>query len=199
MDFDDLLTRSEQRPREFRDVPVCLDADLAREKENLLAALEEAKALDAKDKRLAGPSDVNAAPIQERLDALAVAAKDALVMLRFYKLPGDAWNELTSHFPVRADVPVDRHFGYNIDGIVPAAAAFKRDGVAYGVRLDGAGDDAVEVELTDTQWTRLLGVISGPEVGDIQDAIWSMNEIDPGRRLDALVKGYGAARSSETK
>lgn len=188
MSFDDELTTAEQN-RPTKDVTVCLDGELAREREELLAALEAAEAKDNLDLRLAGPNDVNAAPVRERLEALAEAAKGALKTLRFTRLEGDKWAELTSRHPVRIDVPMDRHYGYNYDAVCGAAAMLS------GVLVEG---DEV-VSLSAEQWARLLKVLSGNEVGLIRDAVFTLNEYEPSKRLDALVKGFGAASGSVTQ
>jgi hypothetical protein len=195
--FEDLLTRSENAPRKHVDVEVCLDAELVEQRDALLDLLKTAKAEADADQRLSAGEHPQVTALRERLDALTEAARDSMVTLRFYRMPGSEWNELTSHHPVRADVPIDRHYGYNIDTLGLAAAAHVDDstGQAYGFRVEG--DE--EVTLTPEQWVRLFRTLSGPEVSGIVDTIWAMNEAEPARRLDALVKGFGAARRSETK
>jgi len=169
--------------RPTKDVQVVLDGELSIERDRLLAQLENA----GDDQRLGAKSEAD--EIRERLDALAEAAADSLVTLRFTRMPGREWAELNSHHPVRPDVPLDRHFGYNYDALCEDAA--KRS----GVRVEG---DEV-VSLTDEEWAELFDVLSGSEIGLIRDAVWSLNEYEPQQRLNTLVKGLGAATRSDKK
>lgn len=194
--FDEQLAEAQARPRDHKDVPVCLDAELSAERERLLDELEAAQKLDESDKRLAGPANVNAAPIIERLDALADAARDAIVTLRMKRLPGDEWAVITSLHPVRVGVAIDMHYGYDYDAVCAAAATHQSEnGEVYAFRLDG--DE--EIPMTREQWARLFSVISGAEATEIRDAIWSLNEYEPTKRRNILVKGFGAASRSDKK
>ena len=173
-----LAAAREARPT--KDVQVALDGELAIEREKLMAALDAA----SDEQRLASVSEKD--EIKARLDALTETANDALVTLRFTRMSGRAWAELTSKHPVRVDVPIDRRYGYNYDAACEAAA------VVTGVRVDG---DSLE-PISEEEWRDLFDVLSGNEVGLIRDAVWSLNEFDPQQRLDALVKSSGAASRS---
>lgn len=194
--FDEMLAAQAAKPRPYKDVPVCLDADLADKREALLDELEEARAKDESDVRLSGPSDAHSAPIVARLDELTAAAQDSLITLRFRQLPGREWAALTLVHPVRVESPLDRQYGYNVDAVVAAAAAYVGPGaVSYGFRLDG--DE--EVVLSPTQWASLFDVLTGSEIVSIRDAIWGLNEWEPEQRIQALVKASGAAARSENQ
>lgn len=197
MNFDELLTRSEQRPRTYKDVPVCLDGDIADRIAALREQLTQVAAETAADQRLAAGENPQITDLQQQIDELREAAQQSLVTLRFYRIPGHAWSELSLHHPVRADVPVDRHYGYNISTLSLAAAAYvdTDTDTPYGFRLEGEEEHRLTLE----QWARLFAVLSGSEVTDVQNAVWSLNEAEPANRLDALVKDSGAARRSATK
>lgn len=195
--FDERLAAAKAKPRPHADVTVCLDQDAADERDRLVEALGEATAKDEADKRLAGPSDVNARPIQEALDALQATMRDSLVTLRFVQLHGYDWAELTTKHPARRGVELDMAYGYNLDAVVRAAAKFedpKRPGKRYALRLEG--DDWVA--LTDKQIDDLWETLTGSEVSNIRDAVWGLNDFLPNQRIEALVKGFGAATRSET-
>lgn len=194
-DFDEQLAAAKAAPRPHKDVKVCLDANLATERERLLNELEAARELDAADPRLAS-GDVHAGPIQARLDALAVAAQASLVTLRFRRLPGDEWLEITSRSPVRIDVAIDLNYGYNYDGACALAATHvSPDGTRYAFRMEGDQ----EIPLEPSQWHTLASVLAGPDVSDCRDAIWALNQFEPDKRLNELVKGFGAATRSEAE
>ena len=185
MDFDELLAAAESAPTPSRTVRVCVNPSVAEKRAALLKALEEAKTADAKvssdDQRLAAPSVTST----ERTDA-AAADLDAfddevlksLVTLKFTRLDGQKWALLTSANPMRVDVALDRHYGYNYDTVTGLAAR------ASGVRVDDDG----EHPLTPEQWDRLLRVLSGHDVQVIRDAVWTLNEYEPSQHIEALVK-----------
>jgi hypothetical protein len=190
MDFDELLTAAEQAPTPSKVVRVCIDPTVAVKRAGLLAAVDEAKKADAKAE--AGDQRLGAAveKVTARTDA-AVAELEAfdtevvksLITLKFTRLEGQIWALLTSAFPMRIDVALDRHYGYDYDAVTEAAAR------RSGVRVDDDG----EHPLTDEQWQRLWKILSGHDVGQIRDAVWTLNEYEPEQHIDALVKDFGAA------
>jgi hypothetical protein len=170
-----------------KDVTVVLDGD-TNERDRLEAELEAAD----DDTRLASKSPAD--EIRERLAELE--ATGSVETLRFTRLPGKDWSVLTSLHPVRPDVMIDRHYGYNFDAVCEAAARFRdKSGRAYGARLE----DGIPVELTNHEWSELFDVLSGSDIGKIRDAIWALNEYEPEQRRQALVKGSGAATRSDAK
>jgi hypothetical protein len=179
--------------RPTREVKVVLDGEIAAERERLLEQVESAK--KSTDGRLSKKSPN--VELQERLSALNEAAQDALVTLRFTRLAGRDWAELTSRFPARLTVPIDLNYGYNYDMVCEFAAR------ESGVRIVDGEEVPLVVEEkskdnpnpTD-EWADLFDALSGNEVGLIRDAIWKLNEHDPAVRLNTLVKGFGAAKRS---
>jgi len=192
MDFDDVLAEAEQEPATDVTVQVCVKPSVAKKMAVLLARLDTAIAEDARDsaipeQRLAAPDP---APVTRRQDAVQAEIDDlqdevdkSLITLRFTRLDGEKWADLTSANPMRLGVALDRHYGYNFDAVSVAAAQMS------GVRVDEDGDH----ELTDEQWERLLKLLSGYDRKLIRDAVWTLNEYGPQQLVDALVKGSGAA------
>lgn len=190
MNLDELLTAAEETPTPSRIVRVCVNPSVAEKRAQLLDQLEKARRADKKqadgDQRLGASTEPNA----ERTDA-AIAALEAfdeevlksLVTLKFTRLEGDKWALLTSAFPMRVDVALDRHYGYNYDAVSEHAA--RRTGVQV--------DDDGEHPVTEEQWTRLFKILSGHDVQAIRDAVWTLNEYEPAQHVEALVKGFGAA------
>lgn len=176
-----LAAAREARPS--KDVQVILDGEFALERERLTAELAHAD----DDARLSSKSAAD--EIRERLEALTAAAQDSIITFRFKRLSGRVWADLTSRNPVRLDVPIDKHYGYNYDAVCEAAASLN------GVRIEG--DE--EVPLSNEEWAELFDVLSGAEIGLIRDAVWELNEWEPSQRLNALVKGFGAATRSDSK
>jgi hypothetical protein len=183
-----LAAARESRPT--KDVSVILDGDVAAEKARLVEKLRDADG----EQRLGVASDAD--KIRARLSELEDAASDALVTLRITRLPGRDWANLTSKNPVRVDSPIDRHYGYNIDAVTEAAVRFRdKNGRVYAHRIE----DGDPVEMTDAEWDDLYEVLSGSEVTEIRDAVWSLSEWEPQQRVADLVKASGAATRSVSK
>jgi hypothetical protein len=189
MNFKEQLAAA-RAARPFKDVVVVLDGAVSAERERLEKELETAAA----DTRLASLSPAD--EIQKQLDELEERSADSLLTIRLTRLPGRDWSNLTSKCPVRPDVPIDRHYGYNYDAACEAAARYRdTSNVAYGARLE----DGEPVDISDDEWGDLFDVLSGSDIGKIRDAVWSLNEYEPEQRLNALVKGSGAASRSVSK
>lgn len=192
-----LAARKDARP--FKDVQVLLDDHLQGERERLEAEL--AKLGNRNDKRLASKSP--AEEIQEQIDAL-YKDDDGLITLRFRRIPGNVWARLTSRNPARLDSPVDRQYGYNIDGVCEAAVRYvDADGAAYACVIDNGEEITLKVEEKTIhnqkpvdEWGDLLAGLTGTEVQDIRDAVWELNEYSTQKRIAELVKASGAATRS---
>lgn len=189
MDLDELLTKAEESPAPSRTVRVCVNPEVAKQRAVLLAALDDARVQDSReedaDARLgaAPPADTRAKDAVAELEKFDEEAARALVEIRFTRLPGTDWAKLTSTFPMRIDVALDRTYGYNFDAVSEAAAR------SSGKLLTDDG----ETEITGDQWDRLFTVLAGHDVEQIRDAVWTLNEYEPQQHVAALVKSYGAA------
>lgn len=190
MNFKEQLAAA-RAARPYKDVQVVLDGVISAERERLEKALESA---DTGDGRLGATSKAD--EIQAELDELTARSADAVHTIRITRLHGRDWATLTSRCPVRPDVPIDRHYGYNYDAACEAAVRYRDpSGAAYAHRLE----DGSPVEIADDEWSDLFEVLSGSDIGKIRDAVWELNEYDPEQRLNALVKGSGAASRSVNK
>lgn len=189
LDLDDLLSKAESAPTPSMVVSVCLNPEIAERRAALIDALEQAKKADSRepeDQRLGAPAPASNARTKKALGALRrfdQKAEVALVDLRFTRMPGDEWAELTSAYPMRADVALDRHYGYNFDAVSTLAA--RRSGVIL--------TDEGEQLATPEQWARMFRILSGHDVEKIRDVVWTLNEYGPQQHIQALVKDSGAA------
>lgn len=189
--FDEVLAEAASAPRPTQTVRVCLNQSVAAEKARLLDALDAARAADAAeaeaDARLSAPAqpgaDKHTKAALADLEAFDEEAKKAWATLKFTQLEGNAWALLTSSNPMRIDVPVDRHYGYDYDAVSEAAARMS------GVRVDADG----EHEIPDGQWDVLYRLLSGHDIEQIRDTVWTLNEFAPSQHIEALVKDFGAA------
>jgi hypothetical protein len=189
-DFDDLLDEAEAEPLDTRTVKVCIKPSVAKKRAALLTALEAAKEADKKtqagEQRLGAvqtPTTVRTDAAVAELEAFDEEVLKSLVTLKFTRLDGERWANLTAANPMRIDVQLDRNYGYNFDAVSRSAA------ILSGVRLDDDGEQL----MTADQWARLFKVLSGHDYQRIIDAIFTLNEYAPQQHIGALVKGFGAA------
>ncbi|GAA5198517.1 hypothetical protein [Microbacterium jejuense] len=192
MDFDAALDEAEQIPDDSMSLKVCINRAIARKRAELLDALDAARKAEAKqaaeDPRLGatGPVDTTASEAAlAAFEAHEPEVQNALIELKFTRLDPNEWTLLTQLYPMRPEVQLDRHYGYNFDEVSKQAAR------RSGVRLDGDS----EVSLTEAQWTRMFGkkVLSAPDLARVVDVIWTLNEYKPAQDIAALVKGSGVA------
>ncbi|WP_442575867.1 hypothetical protein ACSBPH_01570 [Microbacterium sp. F51-2R] len=190
MNIDDILAAAESEAPDTRTVKVCVNPAVARKRAALLEALKQAKELDAKasttEERLGAapaPTTEHADRAQAELEAFDDEVLKSLITLKFTRLDGERWSNLTAANPMRVDVALDRNYGYNFDAVSKTAA------MLTGVRLSDDGEEL----LTPEQWDRLFKRLSGHDFRLIIDAVWTLNEYAPSQHIEALVKGFGAA------
>ncbi|MGZ0069264.1 hypothetical protein [Microbacterium arborescens] len=194
--FSQRLAAAKAAPRPHRDVHVLLDTGLAERRDALLEQLADAEERDASNMRLAAKNDEHSAPIRAELDEIAQAAASAVETIRITRIPGDQWAEIVSRHPARIDVPLDTHYGYNYDAVCNAAAVYRdEDDTAYVHRFEG--DELIPLERG--EWFDLISVVSGNEATELRDAVWSLNEYEPSKAIDLLVKSFGVATRSENE
>lgn len=181
--------KAAQRPT--KDVSVVLDEETAAEK----ARLEGALAAASNDQRLGSKSEADL--IREQLAEFEERIADDLVTIRITRLPGRQWAVLTSRNPVRVDVVIDRHYGYNFDAVCEAAARFVDD--KTGEVFAHFVDDDELTPLTLEDWDDLFDRLSGAEITSVRDVVWELNEWGPQQRVQELVKASGAATRSDSK
>ena len=189
--FKERLAAAKAAPKPTREVTVSLDADVSEKRAALQAELEAARANP--DARLAAKS----APelVQEKLDELLTITADSLITLRFSRLSGPAWAEITARCPVRLDAAIDRRYGYNMHAVCRLAAPM------CGVRVEG--EELVPLEVVPAsagvpavdEWADLFDTISGHEFGLIMDAVYELNEYEPAQRIAQMGKELATRRA----
>lgn len=165
MGLQDRIEKLKAAPEPFYDVDVYLGVDVS-ERVDALQNQIEARRTEAgqRQSRKAKVDD-----LEEQIAALDAENADALVTLRFTKLPGDKYAELTGRHNPRLDSPLDLNVHYNVDEVVKAAA-----------KLSGAEVDGESVTpLTPAQVEDLLPLLSGVDVANIRDVILALNDYGP--------------------
>jgi hypothetical protein len=187
--FSERLSAAKAAPRPTRDVKVMLDREVAAELELLNEKL--LKARRSTDKRLGQKSPE--AQVEQEIEAAFAKAEDAVEVLRFTQLPGSVWTQITDRCPPRLDVPIDKHYGYNMQAAIKLAAPLS----GGRVEVDDEGNETVvELVVIDgnkntepvNEWDELFDVISGYEMNLLSSAIYELNEFDPSQRLETVEK-----------
>jgi hypothetical protein len=119
-------------------------------------------------------------------ETIAVALGDQLVTLKFKALPSTTWTAITGVHPPRPDNPLDMNYGYNWHASADDAAALSVVRVEDGkdVPFERADGDTEAVD----EWADLLEFMSSPDLTQIRNAVWGLNEFAPGARTEALKK-----------
>lgn len=192
MDFSDKLAKAKQSREEqgppTRTVTVTLDQDVS----TRLADLEEKLEVEKQkplDGRLSKKSPL--ALLQEEIETVKAEYVNTLVDLKFSRMEGTGWNDLTIVNPPREDsLPDKLIFGYNIHAVTRAAA------VVSGVLVE---DDGSERELTQQQWDDLFVLLSGKDNEKIANAIYALNEGESERAVELGKALRDETRASEKK
>jgi hypothetical protein len=186
------LAAAKAAPRRTLDVVVSLDKDLSEQRAALEAEMTAAK--ESNDDRLSAPTAAEG--VQEKLDELYALEADALVTLRFTRLPGDEWTALTQLCPPNPESYVDRFYKFGLSAVCKLAAQYRDEaGRAYGHVVEG--DELTELTVNPVtkedpdpinEWEDIFSELSGPEFTSIVDAIYSLNVHGPTTRYNELVK-----------
>ena len=181
--FQERLAKAKAAARPTRDVDIVLDAGFGEKIDALRDELMVAQEAEASDQRLATGFPKSDA-LREKLDEVLQEAADMVVTLRFTQMHAPEWAEVTSRCPVRLDVDLDKHYGFNTDQIAVLGAP------ASGVRVEG---DAT-YGLTEAEWRDLFDTITGHDVRRISDALFELNEYGPAQRLADAKKASATRR-----
>lgn len=188
--------KAKQEAPEVRDVDVILDGGgLATRIDELRDELMVAQQEEAEDMRL-GTGFPKSDALQEKLDAAMLEAADQIVTLRFTQMPGPQWAEVVSRCPVRLDVDMDRHYGFNSDRATllaaPLSGAWLEEDGGTSALSAGEWRDLLGHRADDG--TFVVGALAGSDLRRIGDAIFELNEYLPGQRLQAAKKAFATRR-----
>lgn len=179
--------RVEEKGRPFEIVTVALDEDISMRIRELEEELEAEKQ-KPQDGRLSKKSPM--VKLTEQIEQVKAEYADALVDLKFTRMLGADWGDITITNPPREDSLPDRaFFGYNFHAVTRLAA------VRSGVLLE----DGVEQTLTDQQWDELFALLSGKDHENVANAIYRLNEGDTARAVEVGKALRAAANGSERK
>lgn len=106
-----------------------------------------------------------------------------VVTVRFWPLAGNAWRDLCAKHPNRDESQFDKALGYNLTAVV---ADYPRVFLVDG-------DDVQDVA---DQWADICAVLSGPDLKNLEYAVWGINEYEPTQALAGKVSA-GARRKKQ--
>jgi hypothetical protein len=180
MSFNDKLAAAKEKGRPTRLVTVSLDAEVSGRLRALEAEVEDEKQ-KPQDGRLAKSSPL--AELLKQVESVKAEFAGTLVDLKFTRMLGSDWSDLTITNPPRPESLPDKVvFGYDFHAVTRGAAL--RSGVVI--------EDGKERELTDGEWNDLFELLSGGDHEQIANAVYSLNEGDSNRAVE-LGKALRAA------
>ena len=97
---------------------------------------------------------------------------------RITQMDGTEYATETLRHPIRADIPLDREFGYDVNSLTPAVLPH------CAVRLDG--DD--EVRMSVEEWADLFAVLDGGGVQAFVNTIFTLNQFADAKAVEAAKK-----------
>lgn len=168
-----------------------LSADLDNIAEQKAAIAQQVEAaVKNPDRRLGQGSGIRDLQNQiEELDQRAAELKQQasgnLTLLRFWRLPGDAYATLMAKHPPRLDVPLDLDAEYNTDEVAKAAATYAAEDRFYGAEV---APDGTTTPLTPDIVADLWKIASGRDVDRIRRTILILNDYAPRYEINAAKK-----------
>lgn len=125
-------------------------------------------------------------------ETLQVTVGDLVVVLRFHELPSTEWTAITAKNPPRVEVPLDMNYGYDWHASSDAAARVSV------VRVEDDADVPFDVvDASDgvepvNEWSDLVSVLSSPDLTQVRNIVWELNEFRPGVRTEKAKKALAA-------
>ena len=116
---------------------------------------------------------------KQKSQPVPVIVNGSLYELVFYRADGNVWADTTAQNPPRADVAIDRRYGYNFNAVVLEMAP------KTGRLVDGTS-------IPDEAWAGLIPTLSGAEIAAVTDAIWALNEWNPAQEIEKAKKALTA-------
>jgi hypothetical protein len=169
----------------FEDVDVCLNGELAGQREALLEKMQEV-AEGPVEVRMGMAPQLPHQAVREEIDALEEEMRDQLVTLRFRTLSFEKWNNLLAKHPPRDGLPLDARKGYNVVAVTKEAAEHS------GWLVENGTPESIAPE----EWSELWANLSGGDFDRIWGVITRLNESNGWVGVDFLKKGSGKTPSS---
>ncbi|WP_336698180.1 hypothetical protein [Curtobacterium sp. USHLN213] len=170
--FNEKLAAAKEKGRPSKTVTVSLDAEVSGRLAELEAQVEVEKR-KPDDGRLAKSSPL--AKLLKQVDDVKAEFAETLVDLKFTRMLGSAWLDLTTTNPPRPDSISDRMvFGYDFHAVTRAAA------LQSGVLVEGGE----ERELAAEEWDDLFNLLSGGDHEQIANAVYALNEGESNRAVE---------------
>lgn len=125
-------------------------------------------------------------------ETLLVTVGDVVVVLRFRELPSTEWTSICAVNTPRIDVPLDMNYGYNWHAASDAAARLSVMRVEDGADVPFEKSDAVD------EWADFVSVLSSPDLTQVRNLVWELNEFRPGVRTEKAKKALAAKQRQKS-
>ena len=157
-------------------VTVCLSTKVNEERDVLMTRIREAEAKKGAGDRLSMKTAVQ--KLREELAAVEDREREHMHVLRFTKMKGLDFANLTAQFPAREKSTLDQQLGYNHHAACLAAA--KETGLEV---VDGA-----DAPIDDDDWATIYDIGSGWDIENIVQANLNLNATGSARLVGRLKK-----------
>lgn len=125
-------------------------------------------------------------------DTLEVTVGDLLVTLKARELPSTEWTAITAKHPPRMDVLIDMNYGYDWHASADEAARVSVVRVEDGADVPFEFIEATkDVEGVD-EWADLVSTLSSPDLTQVRNLVWELNEFRPAVRTEKAKKALAA-------
>lgn len=147
--------------------------------------------------------DLAAAKTAERnIRDVDVTVNGVLYTLRFTQMDGLDWADEADRHPARPKVLIDLRYGYNLRSLVKAVApqtgVLVIDGESSALRVDPVDPENPKDPDRVDEWVDLLKALDGAAIQRIGDAIWSLNEWEPGQAVEAAKKALRGSKKASS-
>jgi hypothetical protein len=174
----------------FRDITLCLDGTLSRQREELMAELFAAtrSAEDAPnpDARLSSVSPAKA--LQKRIDALEDEMRDSSITIRLTAVNFGEYNKFIIQNPPRKGNTQDAQLGLN-------GSTFFMDVARRTAKF--LNEDGELEDIADDEWEQLEETLTDGEFDRIANAVLDLNRREGQRGVDFLSRGSKTTRDSD--
>jgi hypothetical protein len=157
-------------------VTVCLSTKATEERDAIMVRIREAEAKKGAGDRLSKKTEVQS--LREELAAVEDREREHMHVLRFTKMSGLDFANLTAQFTAREKSALDQQLGYNHHAACLAAA--KQSGVELV--------DDKPVALDDEDWQTIYDIGSGWDLENIVQAVLNLNATGSARLVGRLKK-----------
>lgn len=184
----------------FKDESICLDGQLNKMREGLLAQLVVARRL-AEDTKAGGDRRMALNPVREleqQIKSLEERMVDSTITIRFTAVNNGQWQKWILQNPPRKGNALDQNIGFNTDRFFPLVAQETGRYVVEPGTTEAEFNDAMLEDITKEQWTQIDEAMTAGDWDRVSMTLIQLNQKDGQRGPDFRFLNSTATPDSET-